>query len=92
MMSENHSSAGTGSSEGTRYPRVTIAFERPRAPRYPRLAHARHVGETVLRYLGLALAGLWVFGGALFFLIRFSYRFYVANEGAIADLVQKSFG
>ena len=45
-----------------------------------------------LRYAGLTLAALWIFGGTLFFLIRFSYRFYVANEHTIAGLFGKFSG
>lgn len=33
--------------------------------------------------LGLVLAGVWIFGGAVFFLLRFSLLFYLDNQMAI---------
>lgn len=35
------------------------------------------------------LAIIWIFGGAAYFYIRFSYIFYQSNRGAIEALLQR---
>lgn len=37
-------------------------------------------------WLGYAVASLWIFGGAVFFYVRFSMVFYHANKGAIDEV------
>lgn len=45
--------------------------------------------QVVLRWIGNALAALWIFGGMLFFFMRFSFAFYSANQSAIDRLLER---
>jgi len=76
MLSENHTARDASTAH--KRPSVTVTLEEPRPPRFPSLAR----GKAALRYLFLTIAALWVFGGMLFFFLRFSCRFYYANEQA----------
>ena len=44
--------------------------------------------KACLRGAGLALAAAWIFGGTLFFFIRFSSIFYRANQSAIDSVLE----
>jgi hypothetical protein len=41
------------------------------------------------RFIGTALAALWIFGGMSFFFLRFSTIFYQANQAAIHQLLER---
>ena len=42
-----------------------------------------------MRSLLLLAAVVWVFGGMLFFFLRFSFRFYEANQRAIEHALDR---
>lgn len=70
-------------------PLARITFETPEPPRYPRLVPLRRASRTALRSLLLLAAVVWVFGGMLFFFLRFSFRFYEANQRAIEHALDR---
>jgi len=43
----------------------------------------------LFRWVGNALAVLWIFGGMTFFFLRFSFVFYRANQSAIDKLLER---
>jgi len=45
--------------------------------------------KTWLRGLGTVVAAMWIFGGALFFFLRFSFVFYSENKTAIDGAFQR---
>jgi len=45
--------------------------------------------EKVLRLFGNAIGALWIAGGMLFFLIRFSSIFYYSNQSALDSLLSR---
>lgn len=44
----------------------------------------RSAGRKIL----LILLGLWIFGGAVFYFVRFTFEFYYANRESIEALVR----
>lgn len=43
--------------------------------------------KKILIAAGYTVAGLWIFGGSLFFYLRFTAVFYFDNEAAINDAI-----
>ena len=72
-------------------PRVTLTFAEPAPPRFPRLSRGAAACRAGLRYALIALAAVWIFGGMLFFFLRFSAVFYRANEPAIQHVFDRLF-
>ncbi|HEO70426.1 MAG TPA: hypothetical protein ENN80_04125 [Candidatus Hydrogenedentes bacterium] len=67
--------------------KVSVSLEAPRARGWPGLHEAwvriRKGARTGLIWLAV----LWVFGGMLFFFVRFSQVFYQSNQDAIHALL-----
>ncbi len=40
------------------------------------------------RCILLILLGIWIFGGSVFFFVRFGFEFYYANQASIDALVR----
>ncbi|GEM_PF-3218348 len=67
---------------GSGRPPTQVRFETDRVD-HPRWALWTAQGRRFLCRALLVLAALWIFGGMLFFGIRFGAEFYRANQGAI---------
>lgn len=88
-MTSSNSAASTP--KPLRRPPVAIHFAPGRPPMWPRLMPWRRTGKVAARYLLLAMAFLWVFGGTLFFMLRFIFLFYGANQRPIQSLFDRLF-
>jgi hypothetical protein len=45
--------------------------------------------RRIVRILGIAIGALWILGGAVFFLIRFTSVFYQANQTAVNEFLDR---
>lgn len=72
-------------------PPATITYEPPPPPKRPWLEAFRQRAAAHLRIAAYIIAALWIFGGTAFFLLRFTLRFYQANQSAIEGLVKRLF-
>lgn len=72
-----------------RRPPVTVTFEVPGAPRRPRLARYLTPVQRTSYYVLFTVAAVWVFGGMLFFFVRFSTVVYLDNQHAIRSALER---